>query len=174
MEATGYPGPMITGLVLVERGVEALAVTLAALVPGVAEGLVGDAIVIARAPDRDIERVADATGATLVELSAGEDPWRAAAPLARRDWLFCLSAGDVPGEGWIRAIDRFALAAAGAGLPQGRLARARSVPERLALLGEGRVRAARLRPGDLVHRGRLDDPARRIVPVAARILRDPL
>jgi hypothetical protein len=162
---------MITGLVLVERGVEALAVTLAALVPGVAEGLVGDAVVIARAPDDGVARVADATGATLLVLGPGDDPWRAAAPLARRDWLFCLQDGDVPAEGWIRALDRFALTAAASGFPVGRLERPAPLPERLARLAEGRFRAPRVRPGDLVHRSRIAAPMG-LVRVPVRILRE--
>jgi hypothetical protein len=165
---------MITGLVLVERGVEALAVTLSSLVPGVAEGIIGDAVVIARRTDADIGRVADATGASLVVLEPGQDPWVQAASLARRDWLFCLADGDMPAEGWIRAVDRFTLTASGAGFPVGRLARKRPWRERLATLAEGRVSALRIRPGDLVHRSRVAMPeGRRIVAVPAGILRDP-
>jgi hypothetical protein len=67
---------MITGLVLVERGVEPLAATLSSLVPGAAEGLVGDAVVIARRADDDIARVADAMGASLVVSSLGRTPGR--------------------------------------------------------------------------------------------------
>lgn len=163
---------MITGLVLVERGVEALAITLSALVPGVAEGVVGDAVVIARAADADIARVADATGAALVTIGPSQDPWTAGAALARRDWLLCLDAGDMPAEGWIRAVDRFTLTAAAAGYPLGRMARRRPLGEHLALLAEGRLHPPRIRPGDLVHRTQLAAPGR-IVPLPAQILRDP-
>ena len=47
--------------------------------------------------------------------------WSAGAAAARRDWLLCLEAGDVPGEGWIGAVERFV---AFAGEPRvGRLSR---------------------------------------------------
>ncbi|KAA2242176.1 hypothetical protein [Salinarimonas soli] len=162
---------MITGLVLVERGVEALAVTLSHLVPGVAEGLVGDAVVIARRDDEDVARVADATGAALVVIGPGDDPWTAAAGIARRDWLLCLRDGDMPADGWIRALDRFTLTASGTGLPIGRLAR--PWRERLPALLEGRLHGPRLRPGDLVHRSRVAEPARaRVVRLPVGIVRD--
>ena len=43
--------PMISVLVRVERGVEALAATLGSLVPAVRTGLVADAVVLARGPN---------------------------------------------------------------------------------------------------------------------------
>jgi hypothetical protein len=128
--------------------------------------------VIVRRPDAGIDRIADATGATLVAIGPGEDPWAAGARAARRDWLLCLQDGDMPAEGWIRAVDRFALTAAGSGFPLGRLSRPRSWRERVAMLGEGRLRAPRIRPGDLVHRSRLSGPER-VVRLPAQILRDP-
>jgi hypothetical protein len=165
---------MITGLVLVERGVEALAVTLSALVPGVAEGIIGDAVVLARAPDEGVARVADATGAALVILGPEDDPWRAGAAAARRDWLLCLQDGDMPAEGWIRAVDRFILTAPAGAPPLGRFARPLNVAQRLARIGEGRLRAPRPRAGDLVHRSRLNPGAPlRLSRLPARILRDP-
>ena len=102
---------MVTGLVHLSRpadaALEALADTLSALVSGVAAGLVADAVVIVPAPDPGVATVVEATGATLVVAPAGTDPWRAGAAAARRDWVLCLAAGDVPAEGWIRAVDRF-------------------------------------------------------------------
>jgi hypothetical protein len=47
---------MITVLVRVERGAEALAATLASLVPGVVAGLVADAVVLAEEPSGDVVR----------------------------------------------------------------------------------------------------------------------
>src|SRR5690349_9726731 len=95
---------MITGLVLVSHGPEALAVTLSALVPGV---------VLARQADPDIATIAEATGATLATVAPGGDPWRTGAALARRAWVFCLEDGDVPMEGWVRTLDRFVSLGAG-------------------------------------------------------------
>ena len=151
---------MITALVLSERGVEALAATLAALVAGVAEGVVGDAVVLARREDAAVARVADAVGATLV-VTDDPLPWRAALPLARRDWLFCLEAGDVPAHGWIAGVERFLLHPG-----ERRCARLRRTGWP-ALVGAARdlVGAPRLASGDLVHKsllagGRLPRPAR--------------
>lgn len=162
---------MITVLVSAERGVEALAVTLSALVPGVVDGLVGDAIVLAPRHDEALARVADTVGATLISVSS--DPFREGARHAKRDWLLCLAAGDAPVEGWIRAVDRF-IALSPPDRRYGRLARRGiSWRERLLTLGPRQ----KVRSGDLVHRsvligtnGRLPRPAR----VPASIERDPV
>ena len=49
---------MITVLIRVSHGAEALAVTLSALVPAVADGLVADAVILAENLDEDVARVA--------------------------------------------------------------------------------------------------------------------
>lgn len=164
-----YGAAMITVVVRAEHGAEALAVTLAALVPAVADGLVGDAVVLARAPDDEIAAVADALGAKL--LVGADGTWASAARVARRDWILCLSAGDVPGEGWIRALDRFiALCPPERGF--GRLARPQATwRERLGGLFAGR----QVRAGDLVRRELLlGNGQGRPVRVVAAIGRDPV
>ncbi|HEY8564144.1 MAG TPA: hypothetical protein VIL65_01495 [Beijerinckiaceae bacterium] len=145
---------MITALILSERGVEALAVTLAALVSGVAEGVVGDAVVLARSEDAATARVADAMGAAFV-VTGDASPWRAALPLARRDWLFCLEAGDVPAHGWIPVVERFLLHPG-----ERRYARLRRPRGWPALAGAVRdlVAPRLLASGDLVHKGLLAGP----------------
>ena len=57
---------MISVLVRVEHGVDALVVTLSALVPAVADGLLCDAVILVKAADPAVERVADALGASVV------------------------------------------------------------------------------------------------------------
>lgn len=150
---------MITAIVQaagsgVRPGTEALAATLSSLVPGVADGLVADAVVVAEAGDAGAARLAEAAGAAHLALTAGGDPWRLAAPLARRDWLLCLDAGDVPREGWITVLDRFL-----AGRPSMRLARlGRARPtagERLIGWRDRVLGADAPRAGDLVHRALL-------------------
>jgi hypothetical protein len=111
---------MITGLVLVDDAIDELAATLGSLVPAVVEGLMGDAVVIARRPHASVANIAEVAGARLVALSGDEDPWLAGAAHARRDWLLCLEAGDVPGEGWMRAVDRFLMAGGRDARPLGR------------------------------------------------------
>lgn len=131
--------------------IDRLADTLSVLVSGVAAGLVGDAVIVTAAASGAVATVAEATGAALV-LHPGGDPFAAGAGLARRGWVLCLEAGDVPAEGWIRALDRFI----GTAKPEtglGRLRRpaagwrglARAPIE--ALAGAGRARA-----GDVVRR----------------------
>ena len=101
-----YGGRMITVLIRVSHGPEALVVTLSALVPAVAAGLVGDAVIIAPAAGRrDSSRWRMPAGATLVV--ADDLSWRKVRGAARKDWMLCLDDGDIPQEGWIRVLDRF-------------------------------------------------------------------
>jgi hypothetical protein len=161
---------MITVLISAEDGVEALAVTLNALVPGVVDGLVGDAVVLTRRADEGLARIADTVGATLV--ATGGDAFRDGARHAKREWILCLAAGDVPTDGWIRALDRF-ITLSPPDRRFGRLARqGGSWRERLAALRFART----VRSGDLVRRSVLLDTARlpRPVRVSASIERDPV
>jgi hypothetical protein len=158
---------MISAVVRVEHGAEALAATLSALVPGVADGLVGDAVVLAAAPEGPVAEVADALGARLM---VGVDrSWASGAQAARRDWILCLVDGDVPVDGWVGALDRF-ISASPAERRFGRLARRRApFAERLVgILGFREVRA-----GDIVHRDLLlrGAPAGRPIRVSAAIER---
>ena len=98
---------MITALIRADGRIEPLAATLAALVPGVAEGLVADAVVIAAKHDAETAAVAEGVGAAHVVSAVDGEAWAAGAALARREWLLCLEAGDVPVDGWINALERF-------------------------------------------------------------------
>ena len=152
---------MISALVLVADPVDAdaidrLADSLGALVAGVAAGLVGDAVIVAAAVDQAVDTIADATGASLVVVPPGSNPWVAGARIARRDWVLCLEAGDVPGDGWIRTLDRFVGTAGADAL--GRLSRPHAgFATRLAARAEAVVGAGVARPGDLVRRDRLTE-----------------
>ena len=164
---------MITALIRVQRGPEALAVTLSALVPAVTAGLVGDAVVLSERQDDMVAVVADAAGATLIV--ATDASWRAGAGAARRDWLLCLDDGDLPQEGWIRVLERFLRA----GRPDQGLARLRR--RRAGMLEAARdavsglVGRSTVRAGDLVHRRVLLNGLNVRAPVRlqARIDRDP-
>lgn len=156
---------MITALVLAARGPEALALTLSALVPGVVEGLIGDAVVLARRTDRDIAIVAEATGAAFVTVAPGDDPWRAGAALGRREWVLCLEDGDVPAEGWVRALDRF-VSTSPKDRGFGRLTRRpATLGARLSGLVEAGFGARQVRAGDLVHQSLLRQGMRAMRPV---------
>jgi hypothetical protein len=165
---------MITVLIRVKHGPEALAVTLSALVPAVAAGLVGDAVILADRSDETVAKVADAAGATLV--TATDDSWKPGAQAARRDWLLCLDDGDIPQEGWIRALDRFV----SLGHPERGMARMRRRPAGFLRTGLdtllGSFGRATIRAGDLVHRRFLMENVRTRAPVrlAATIERDPI
>lgn len=150
---------MISVLIHVARptdpqAIESLADTLSALVAGVAAGLVADAVIVSGRKSDALETIADGSGATLVQ-SGPVGPWRAGARVARRDWLLCLEAGDLPREGWIRSVDRFV----GTARPEVSLARLRrphaGLGDRLAARIERLLGARNPRAGDLVRRDSL-------------------
>ena len=166
---------MISALVAVATPVDAdaidrLADTLSALVAGVAGGLVGDAVIVtaAAAADGGLATVAEATGATLV--LGGDDPWAAAARAARRDWVLCLEAGDVPAEGWIRTIDRF-VGTARSDAVLGRLRRPHAGwAVRLGRPVERLIGARTVRAGDVLRRDRLARGGRLVPRLTVRLL----
>jgi hypothetical protein len=164
---------MITVLIRVNHGPEALVMTLSALVPAVAAGLVGDAVILASAQDDQLSAVADAAGATLV--MAPEGSWRKGSQVARREWLLCLNDGDIPQEGWIRVLDRF-IAQGHPDRHLGRLRRRKAglVQRAFDLLGNVSGSSS-IRVGDLVHRRILLDEVKVRSPVrlSAIIERDP-
>jgi len=166
----GYAVPMITLLVRVTHGPEALAATLSAFVPAVAAGLVGDAVILAGRQDDALARVADAAGATLLPVE--RDCWKEGARVARRDWLLCLDDGDVPQEGWIRVLERF-VTSAGPEQGFGRMRRRGSAMRALTGLLWG---SRRVRSGDLVHRRVLLNEVRSRAPMrlSAVVERDPV
>lgn len=151
---------MISGLIHVARpgdpiAIDCLADTLATLVAGVAAGVVGDAVIVAPVETSAVATVAEATGATLVIHPRSATAWAAAARAARRDWVLCLEAGDVPAEGWIRILDRF-VGTARPDVALGRLRRLHAgLPSRIAARGETVIGVRVPRAGDLVRRDRL-------------------
>jgi hypothetical protein len=165
---------MMTALILCEDDAESLATTLSALVPAVVEGLMGDAVVIVRHPDAAVAGISEVAGASLALAPADADPWGAGTRLARRDWLLCLQSGDVPGEGWMRAVDRFLVGAGRGDHPLGRFARRDFGPTALLRLAERVAGTRTVRAGDLVRRDWLARNGARVRPVriAARIERE--
>lgn len=164
---------MITALIRAGDDPRPLAATISALVAGVADGVIGDAVVVASARTPTIEALADAAGAALVVAEDGEDAWRAGARAARRDWLFCLDAGDLPLDGWARALERFA-ATAPAPTPPAMARLHRRVEGLLPRLAAAlAARGPGPRAGDLVHVGHLKPGARpKVVRLAASVARD--
>lgn len=159
---------MISVLVRVEHGVDALVVTLSALVPAVADGLLCDAVILVKAADPAVERVADALGASVVVDSEGA--WAQGARQAKRDWILCLADGDVPSDGSIRALDRFIALSA----PERRFGRFRRAAG-LRQVALDLFAPPGIRAGDFVHRSLLvAGEVRRPHRIGAVIARDPV
>ncbi|WP_054141660.1 hypothetical protein [Bosea sp. AAP35] len=139
---------MLTAVIRVGGSVEALAATFSVLIPAVADGFLGHAVVVDGIGKPDVERLADATGASYLR-AGGAEGWHCGAAEARGDWLFLLEAGDVPQAHWAQAVERHLILA----------------PDTPALIplrgvaGSLRERAAmsfgprRLRPGLIVPKG---------------------
>ncbi len=99
---------MLSVIIATHESERALVPTLAALVPGATEGLLGE-VVVADAGSRDATaEVADIAGCRFM---ASSEPLgarlKAAAATTRTPWLMFLRAGCVPEAGWIAAADRF-------------------------------------------------------------------
>jgi hypothetical protein len=80
----------------------ALVPTLTALVPGATAGLVRE-VIVADAGSRDeTETVADIAGCVFLQAPGAAGPrLKAAAAMARGDWLMFLHPGVVPGVTWV-------------------------------------------------------------------------
>lgn len=99
---------MLTAVIRADGSPNALAATFAVLIPAVAEGFLGHAVVVDAAGDAAVERLADATGASYLRGGTAEG-WHLGAAQARGDWLVLLDAGDVPQPQWTQAVDRHLL-----------------------------------------------------------------
>ncbi|MDP3693255.1 glycosyl transferase [Bradyrhizobium sp.] len=83
-------------------------VTLAALVPGAAAGLVREVLLVDRAGNGVIERVADVAGCRYLAFEGSHAAALAAgARQARSPWLMFLQAGAVLDSGWIEETAQF-------------------------------------------------------------------
>ena len=105
---------MLNAIIATHESEHALVPTLAALVPGVTAGLLGD-VVIADAGSKDATaEVAEVAGCRFI---ASRDPLgarlKAAVAATRAPWLMFLRAGCVPETGWERAAERFIETSAG-------------------------------------------------------------
>lgn len=101
---------MLTAVIRSAGSTEALAATFSVLIPAVADGFLGHAVVLDAAGDATIERIADATGASYLR-AGGADSWPEGAAQARGDWLVLLEEGDVPQAHWPQAVERHLLLA---------------------------------------------------------------
>ena len=96
-------------VIIPTEGVERTAVaTLAALVPAAASGLIREVLLVDRAGNGVIERVADVSGCRFLPFEGSHAAALAAgARQARAPWLMFLRAGAVLDTGWIEETTQF-------------------------------------------------------------------
>lgn len=157
---------MITAVIRANRDAEALAATLSVLIPAVAKGVIGHAVVIDDADDAAIARLADETGASYVRAkkTAGNgEAWSSGVAQARGDWVILLEAGDLPEPQWTPSIERHLLTAATrpALMPLRGMAAALREWGAVSLRSRG-VRAGLLAPKKQILSGRLARAPRRL------------
>lgn len=153
---------MITAVIRANRDAEALAATLSVLIPAVARGVIGHAVVIDDGDDAAIARLADETGASYVRAQNCE-AWSSGAAQARGDWVILLEAGDLPEPSWTPSIERHLLTAAArpALIPLRGMAAALREWGAVSLRSRG-VRAGLLAPKTQILSGRLARAPRRL------------
>jgi len=96
-------------VIIPTEGIEQPAVaTLAALVPGATAGVVSEVLLVDRADNGVIERVADVAGCRFLQFDGSRAAALAAgARQARAPWLMFLRAGAVLDAGWIDETTQF-------------------------------------------------------------------
>ncbi|MDP1584281.1 MAG: glycosyl transferase [Bradyrhizobium sp.] len=93
--------------------------TLAALVPGAAAGVVREVLLVDRAANGVIERVADVAGCRYLAFQGSNAAALAAgARQARSPWLMFLRAGAVLDSGWIEETTQFVQGVSSSGRPR--------------------------------------------------------
>src|ERR1700740_2031685 len=99
---------MLSVIIPPEGAEQPTVATLAALVPGAAAGLIREVLLVDRAGNGVIERVADVAGCRFL-LSEGSHTAAVAAGArqARSPWLMFLHAGAVLDSGWIDETSQF-------------------------------------------------------------------
>lgn len=147
---------MLTAVIRSDGSQQALAATLAVLIPAVAEGFLGHAVIVDTTGSPETERAADATGARYLRADKNS-AWRNGAAGARGDRLVLFEAGDVPQAHWVQAVERHLLLAAGkpALIPSRGVAA--SLRERVAFsMGARALGAGLVMPKAMALVGRLD------------------
>ncbi|MCO5092364.1 hypothetical protein [Bosea sp. (in: a-proteobacteria)] len=158
---------MLTAVIRGDGSPEALAATLSILIPAVAEGLLGHAVIVDTAGTLAARRTADATGAHYLRADPGR-AWQDGAAHARGERLVLFDAGDAPQAHWVQVVERhLSLAPQRPGLiPLSGIAA--SLRERVlfALGGRG-LRPGLVLPRTMAAAGRLDR-----APVRLPVLRE--
>jgi hypothetical protein len=153
---------MLTAVIRADGSTNALAATFSVLIPAVADGFLGHAVVVDAAGDAEVERLADAMGASYLR-AGGAEGWHLGAALARGDWLILLDAGDAPQPHWTQAVDRHLLMQPDMAALIPLRGVAGSLRERAAIsFGARRLRAGLVLPKGTVLAGRLGAGPRRL------------
>ncbi len=159
---------MLTAVIRAPGSAQALAATFAVLIPAVAEGFLGHAVVVDTAGEGDLERIADATGASYLRAGNAEG-WHLGAKEARGEWLLLLDAGDVPQAHWVQAVERHLLIAPNRAALMPLRGLAASLRERAAIsFGGRRLRAGLVAPKSAVLSGRLGNAPQRLPVIRER------
>ncbi|HXW24054.1 MAG TPA: glycosyltransferase [Xanthobacteraceae bacterium] len=133
---------MLSVIIATDESERALVSTLAALVPGATAGAIREVIVADKGSRDKTAEVADIAGCRiLVSPAPLAARLRAAAALARGDWLMFLRPGTTPDATWIAEVMRFV--------------------EQAELAGEREARTAVFSPGTL---GRMPGVFARLLP----------
>jgi glycosyltransferase involved in cell wall biosynthesis len=99
---------MLSAIIATHESERALVPTLAALVPGVTAGLLGEVVVADAGSNDATAEVADIAGCRFMASAAPLGVrLKAAAATTRTPWLMFLRAGCVLEPGWVEAADRF-------------------------------------------------------------------
>jgi hypothetical protein len=144
-------------VIIPTNGVEQPAVaTLAALVPGAAAGIVREVLLVDRARNGVIERVADVAGCRFLPLQGSHAAALAAgARQARSPWLMFLHAGAVLDSGWIDETAQFIQRVSTSGRPRAGIFRYARSPYADARVGDGFKALARMIGGPSADQGLL-------------------
>jgi len=144
-------------VIIPTKGVEQPAVaTLAALVPGAAAGVVREVLLVDRAGNGVIERVADVAGCRFLRFEGSHAAALAAgARQARSPWLMFLHAGAVLDSSWIEETTQFIQGVANSGRPRAGIFRYARSPYADTGLRDGFKFVARMLTGPSAEQGLL-------------------
>jgi hypothetical protein len=144
-------------VIIPTEGVEQPAVaTLAALVPGAAAGVIREVLLVDRAANGVIERVADVAGCSFLAFEGTRAAALAAgARAARSPWLMFLHAGAVLDHGWIEETTQFIQNVSSSDRPRAGVFRYARSPYSDARLRDGFKFVARMITGPSAEQGLL-------------------
>jgi Glycosyl transferase family 2 len=144
-------------VIIPTEGVEQPAVaTLAALVPGAAAGVVREVLLVDRASNGVIERVADVAGCNFLAFEGTRAAAMAAgARRTRGPWLMFLHAGAVLDAGWIEETTQFIQRVSGSDRPRAGIFRYARSPYADRSLRDGFKFVARMIAGPSADQGLL-------------------